>query len=77
MLETVREFVAERLAARPDIIEIGRRHAGYYGAQPSRPTGRCAAPDRASGWSGWTPRRGTWPPRCAGTWPMTAGASIA
>jgi predicted ATPase len=30
MLETVREFVAERLAARPDAIEVGRRHAGYY-----------------------------------------------
>ena len=28
MLETVREFVAERLAARPDAAEIGRRHAG-------------------------------------------------
>jgi tetratricopeptide (TPR) repeat protein len=30
MLETVREFVAERLAARPDAAEVGRRHAGYY-----------------------------------------------
>ena len=30
MLETVREFVAERLTARPDIIEVGRRHAGCY-----------------------------------------------
>ena len=30
MLETVREFVAERLAARPDAAEIGRRHAGFY-----------------------------------------------
>jgi predicted ATPase len=30
MLETVRAFVAERLAARPDAGEIGRRHAGYY-----------------------------------------------
>src|SRR5262249_31605308 len=28
MLETVREFVAERLAARPDAAEVGRRHAG-------------------------------------------------
>jgi len=32
MLETVREFVAERLAARPDAVEIGRRHAEYYRA---------------------------------------------
>jgi predicted ATPase len=40
MLETVREFVAERLAARPDAIEVGRRHAGYYRAlaeQADRP----------------------------------------
>jgi tetratricopeptide (TPR) repeat protein len=40
MLETVREFVAERLAARPDAVEIGRRHAGYYRAlaeQADRP----------------------------------------
>jgi predicted ATPase len=30
MLETVREFVAERLAARPDAAEVRRRHADYY-----------------------------------------------
>jgi predicted ATPase len=30
MLETVRAFVAERLAARPDVAEIRRRHADYY-----------------------------------------------
>jgi predicted ATPase len=30
MLETIREFVAERLAARPDLLEIQRRHAEYY-----------------------------------------------
>ena len=30
MLATIREFVAERLAARPDAAEVGRRHAGYY-----------------------------------------------
>src|SRR6185437_6673525 len=30
MVETVREFVAERLAARPDAAEVGRRHAGFY-----------------------------------------------
>ena len=46
MLETVREFVAERLAARPDAAEVGRRHAGYYRAlaeqadRPLRGTGR-------------------------------------
>jgi predicted ATPase len=40
MLETVREFVAERLAARPDADQVGRRHAGYYRAlaeQADRP----------------------------------------
>jgi predicted ATPase/class 3 adenylate cyclase len=30
MLETVREFVAERLAIRPDATEIQHRHANYY-----------------------------------------------
>jgi len=30
MLETVRVFVAERLAARPDIAEVQHRHADYY-----------------------------------------------
>jgi predicted ATPase len=40
MLETVREFVAERLAARPDAAEIGRHHAEYFRAlteQADRP----------------------------------------
>jgi predicted ATPase len=40
MLETVREFVAERLTARPDVAEIGRRHADFYRAlaeQADRP----------------------------------------
>ena len=32
MLETVREFVAERLEARPDVADIERRHAEYYRA---------------------------------------------
>jgi predicted ATPase len=32
MLETVRVFVAERLAARPDAAEVQRRHADYYRA---------------------------------------------
>jgi predicted ATPase len=36
MLEIVREFVAERLAARPDAAEVGRRHAGYYRALAER-----------------------------------------
>ncbi|HSR84072.1 MAG TPA: DUF4062 domain-containing protein [Streptosporangiaceae bacterium] len=30
MLETIRAYVAERLAARPDAIDVERRHADYY-----------------------------------------------
>jgi predicted ATPase len=40
MLETVRAFVAERLASRPDMAQIGRRHADHYRAlatQADRP----------------------------------------
>jgi predicted ATPase len=40
MLETVRAFVHERLAARPDATEVGGRHAEYYRAlaeQADRP----------------------------------------
>jgi predicted ATPase len=40
MLETIRVFVAERLATRPDVAEIGRRHADVYRAlatQADRP----------------------------------------
>src|SRR6185312_1009330 len=36
MLNTVREFVAERLAVRPDADEVGRRHAAYYRALAER-----------------------------------------
>jgi hypothetical protein len=40
MLETIRAFVAERLAARPDADQIEQRHAAYYRAlaeQADRP----------------------------------------
>ena len=52
MLETIRAFVAERLAARTDADEIGRRHAGYYRAlaeqadRPLRGAGHGALLDR-------------------------------
>ena len=36
MLNVIRRFVAERLAARPDAAEIGRRHADYYRALAER-----------------------------------------
>ena len=54
MLETVRAFVAEQLAARPDAAGIGRRHAGYYRAlaeQADRPL-------RGPGRSEWMERLG-------------------
>jgi predicted ATPase len=40
MLETIRAFVAERLAARPDAAEVALHHAAYYralGEQADRP----------------------------------------
>jgi ATP/maltotriose-dependent transcriptional regulator MalT len=52
MLETIRAFVAERLAGRPDAGQIGRRHAGYYRAlaeradRPLRGAGHDALLDR-------------------------------
>jgi predicted ATPase len=67
MLETIRAFVAERLAARPDAGEIGRRHAGYYRRWPSGRTGRCAAPATADCSTACRPKRATLPPQCAGT----------
>ena len=36
MLETIREFVAERLGARPDATEVARRHASCYRALAER-----------------------------------------
>jgi predicted ATPase/class 3 adenylate cyclase len=48
MLETIRAFVAERLAGRPDAAEIGRRHAGYYRALAER----ADRPLRSAGHSG-------------------------
>ena len=52
MLETIRVFVAEQLAARPDAMEVGRRHASYYrelADQADRPL-------RAAGHSEWLAR---------------------
>ncbi len=49
MLETVREFIAERLAARPDAAEIKRRHAGYY----RKLAGQADQPLRGPGQNQW------------------------
>jgi predicted ATPase len=52
MLETVRVFVAERLAVRPDAAEVRRRHAGYYRALADQ-----AEPHlRGAGQAGWLDR---------------------
>jgi tetratricopeptide (TPR) repeat protein len=52
MLETVREFVAEQLAARPDAADVARRHAGYYRALAER----ADRPLRGVGQGEWTDR---------------------
>ena len=52
MLETVREFVAERLAARADADQVARLHASYYrglAEQADRPL-------RGVGYCGWLER---------------------
>jgi predicted ATPase len=52
MLETIRAFVAERLAARPDATEVERRHASYYRALAQQ----AERPLRGSGWGEWSRR---------------------
>jgi predicted ATPase len=52
MLETIRVFVAERLAARPDTAAIRRRHAGYYRALAER----ADRPLRGTGHGEWLER---------------------
>ena len=52
MLETIREFVAERLAARPDAAEVARRHASYYRALAER----ADRPLRGAGQGEWAER---------------------
>jgi predicted ATPase len=52
MLETIRAFVAERLAARPDATNIHRCHADYYRALAER----ADRPLRGAGWSEWAER---------------------
>jgi predicted ATPase len=51
MLNVIRRFVAERLAARPDVAGIGRRHADYYQALAQRADRRLRglAQDRSAG----------------------------
>jgi predicted ATPase len=59
MLETIRAFVAERLGARPDVAEVGRRHAAYYRAlaeQADRPLRGGGQTPRDAGHSEWLER---------------------
>src|SRR5262249_57229057 len=66
MLETVREFVAERLAARPDADQVGRRHADYYRVlagqadRPLRGSGRSEGMERLRAGAGNLGRAGGW-----------------
>jgi predicted ATPase len=52
MLDTVRTFIAERLEARPDVVEIGRRHADHYRALAER----ADRPLRGVGQNQWAER---------------------
>jgi predicted ATPase len=52
MLDIVREFVVERLTARPDLAEIERRHADYY----RRLAEQAERPLRGVGWRAWAGR---------------------
>ncbi|HEY2505814.1 MAG TPA: DUF4062 domain-containing protein [Streptosporangiaceae bacterium] len=52
MLGTIRVFVAEQLAARPDADEVGRRHAEYY-RELAQQAGRLV---RGTGWNEWADR---------------------
>jgi predicted ATPase len=52
MLETIRAFLAERLAARPDADEIRRRHAAHYRALAER----ADRPLRGAGQREWCQR---------------------
>jgi hypothetical protein len=52
MLETVREFVAERLASQADVAQAGRRHADYYRALATQ----ADRPMRGVGHSQWLER---------------------
>jgi predicted ATPase len=52
MLDIVREFVVERLTARPDLAEVERRHADYY----RRLAEQAERPLRGVGWRAWAGR---------------------
>jgi predicted ATPase len=59
MLETIRVFVAERLTARPDVAEIGRRHADHYRAlaeQADRPLRAVGQQLRGASQNEWVER---------------------
>ena len=47
MLETIRVFVAERLAVRADAAEVGRRHAGFYRELAEQADRPLRGPDRS------------------------------
>ena len=79
MLETIREYGAEKLAARGEVGELRRRHAAHYSAPDARGGAQAADPrpaELADGCCG--PTGTTSSPRCAtGATPMTQGTHSA
>src|SRR5262249_33691195 len=75
MLETIREFIAERLAAPPDAADGARRPADYYPAPAARadpPLPRA----RQRGWARRPPAAAGHPPPPPGPRPAAAAAPV-
>ena len=74
MLETIRAFVSERLAARPDAAEVERLACRLLpgAGRAGRPAAARRRPARV-GPSAWRQRKAIWPPPYAGTSATTPG----
>ena len=68
MLETVRAYAGERLAASGEGGEARRRHAAAYLALAEEAERACTAPRRGAGWRGWSAST----PICAPPWAGTS-----
>jgi hypothetical protein len=66
MVETIREFGREQLAATGELEALARRHAEHYLASPWPPSPTSPAPGRPSGWTAATRSTPTSAPPCAG-----------
>ncbi|MDQ5850642.1 MAG: hypothetical protein M3380_00965, partial [Chloroflexota bacterium] len=61
MLETVREYALEQLAACGEAEELRAQHAAYYVSRLPRQRSRsCAATTRPRGWRAWSRSVPTW-----------------